>query len=641
MINEDSSNDVMSFDTEMSVERAKDTKKTIKRLIKVLLNQKWKIIIVIFFAIISLAFTMTAPLIFSEAINTIYEGIKNVSASGVFNINFDSIRKLSLLLLIIYLLSSLSNYIQQYVMASVSQTLVLSIRKEISEKLTRVPLRYYDTHKKGEILSRISNDLEKVAETLQSGLMQFITAVLTIIGAMALMFSINWILTLISIFTIAMGVVATSIIGKKSINYFANRQESLGKFNGQIEEYFTGQIVVKTFNMEEEIIDAVEISNNKLYYDEKKAQFITYAINPLIRFMNQIGYVIIAALGAIFVIQGRLSIGIIQAFFLYVEQASEPLTEAAYILNSMQSAIASAERVFEILDEEEEQADSTNYKTISDPKGNIDFKYVRFGYGKELLITGIDLNVTAGQKIAIVGPTGAGKTTLINLLMRFYDLNSGQIKIDGIDINELKKSDLRSLFGMVLQDSWLFDGSIKDNISYSRDRVTISEIQEAARFARADYFIRTLPHGYDTVLNDENSSISQGEKQLLCIARAILANPYILILDEATSSIDTRTELEIQNAMDNLMKGRTSFIIAHRLSTIKNADKILVMDKGNIIEQGSHDELLAKNGLYTDIYNSQFAYRNSKKSYKFMNELVLGELETAIRLRREEREKWR
>lgn len=613
MINEDSSNQVMPFDTEMSVERAKDTKKTIKRLIKVLLNQKWKIIIVIFFAIISLAFTMTAPLIFSEAINTIYEGIKNASDTSVFNINFDTIRKLSLLLLIIYLLSSLSNYIQQYVMTSVSQTLVLSIRKEISEKLTRVPLRYYDTHKKGEILSRISNDLEKVSETLQSGIMQFITAVLTIIGAVVLMFSINWILTLIAIFTIVMGVIATSIIGKKSINYFANRQESLGKFNGQIEEYFTGQMVVKTFNLEEKIIDAVEISNNKLYYDEKKAQFITYAINPLIRFMNQIGYVIIATLGAIFVIQGRLSIGIIQAFFQYVEQSSEPLTEAAYILNSMQSAIASAERVFEILDEEEEQVDLKNYKTISHPKGNIEFNNIKFGYGEKLLITGIDLKVTAGQKIAIVGPTGAGKTTLINLLMRFYDLNGGKIKVDGIDINELKRSDLRSLFGMVLQDSWLFDGSIKDNISYSRDRATISEIQDAARFARADYFIRTLPHGYDTVLNDENSSISQGEKQLLCIARAILANPYILILDEATSSVDTRTELEIQNAMDNLMKGRTSFIIAHRLSTIKNADKILVMDKGDIIEQGSHDELLAKNGLYSDIYNSQFAYRNSKK----------------------------
>lgn len=613
MINEDSSNQVMPFDTEMSVERAKDTKKTIKRLIKVLLNQKWKIIIVIFFAIISLAFTMTAPLIFSEAINTIYEGIKNASDTNVFNINFNTIRKLSLLLLIIYLLSSLSNYIQQYVMASVAQTLVLSIRKEISEKLTRVPLRYYDTHKKGEILSRISNDLEKVAETLQTGLMQFITAILTIIGVVVIMFSINWILALIAIFTIAMAVIATSIIGDKSINYFANRQESLGKFNGQIEEYFTGQMVVKAFNLEDEIIDAVEISNNKLYYDEKKAQFITYAINPLIRFMNQIGYVIIAALGAIFVIQGRLSIGIIQAFFQYVEQSSEPLTEAAYILNSMQSAIASAERVFEILDEEEEQVDLKNYKIISDPKGNIEFNNIRFGYGEKLLITGIDLKVTAGQKIAIVGPTGAGKTTLINLLMRFYDLNSGEIKIEGIGINELERSHLRSLFGMVLQDSWLFDGSIKDNISYSRDRATISEIQDAARFARADYFIRTLPHGYDTVLNDENSSISQGEKQLLCIARAILANPYILILDEATSSVDTRTELEIQNAMDNLMKGRTSFIIAHRLSTIKNADKILVMDKGDIIEQGSHDELLAKNGLYNDIYNSQFAYRNSKK----------------------------
>ncbi|AKN31426.1 ABC transporter [Clostridium carboxidivorans P7] len=606
---EENTSDSISFDTEMSIEKAKDTKKTVKRLIKLLLNQKWKIIIVIFFAIISLTFTMAAPLIFSKAINTIYEGIKNMSSTGSFNIDFHIIKKLSLLLLFIYLLSSLANYIQQNIMAAVSQTLVLSIRKEISEKLSKIPLKYYDTHNKGEILSRISNDLEKVSDTLQSGMMQFITAVLTIIGAVILMLSINWILTLIAIFTIAMGIIATSIIGKKSINYFANRQESLGKFNGQIEEYFTGQMVVKSFNMEDEIISKVQISNNKLYLDEKKAQFITYAINPLIRLMNQIGYVLIASLGAIFVIQGRLSIGLIQAFFQYVDQASEPLTEAAYILNSMQAAIASLERVFEILDEEEEQADTINYKTISNTKGNIIFEDVKFGYGKDLIITGIDLDIKSGEKVAIVGPTGAGKTTLINLLMRFYELNDGKIKIDGIDITKLKRSHLRSLFGMVLQDSWLFDGSIKENISYSRDIATISEVKEAAKLARADYFIRTLPHGYNTVLNDENSSISQGQKQLLCIARAILANPYILILDEATSSVDTRTELEIQNAMDNLMKGRTSFIIAHRLSTIKNADKILVMDKGTIVEQGNHEELLAKGGLYSDIYNSQFTIK--------------------------------
>jgi ATP-binding cassette subfamily B protein len=610
MLNEENSTDAISFDTEMSVEKAKDTRKTVIRLIKLLLNQKWKIIVVIFFTIISLAFTMTAPLIFSKAINTIYEGIKNVSHTGYFNINFNIIKKLSLILLIIYLLSSLANYIEQNIMAAVSQTLVLSIRKKISTKLSKVPLKYYDTHKKGEILSRISNDLEKVSETLQSGMMQFITAVLTIIGAAFFMLSINWILTLIAIFTIIMGVIATSIIGKKSINYFSNRQESLGKFNGQIEEYFTGQMVVKTFNMEEEIINRVEITNNKLYSDEKKAQFITYAIDPLIRLMNQIGYVLIASLGAVFVIQGRLSIGLIQAFFQYVDQASEPLTEAAYILNSMQAAIASLERVFEILDEDESEADPINYKTILNPKGNVTFENVQFGYGEELIIKGINLEVKAGQKVAIVGPTGAGKTTLINLLMRFYELNDGKIKIDGIDITDLKRSDLRSLFGMVLQDSWLFDGSVKDNIAYSKERATISEIKEAAELARADYFIRTLPRGYDTVLNDENSSISQGQKQLLCIARAILANPYILILDEATSSVDTCTELEIQNAMDNLMKGRTSFIIAHRLSTIKNADKILVMDKGNIVEQGNHSELLAKGGLYSDIYNSQFIHQN-------------------------------
>jgi ATP-binding cassette subfamily B protein len=606
MMQEENSKDITSLNSDMSVEKAKDTKKTAKRLFKLLLNQKWKLITVIFFAIASLIFTMTAPLIFSKAINTIVEGIKNVSATGSFNIDFNIIKKLSLLLITIYVISSLSNYIQQYIMATVSQNLVLSIRRKISDKLTKVPLRYYDTHKKGEVLSRVSNDLEKLAETLQTGLMQFITAVLTIIGAVILMFSISYILALIAIVSIIMGIVVTLIIGKKSFNYFINRQESLGVFNGQIEEYFTGQMVVKTFNLEEDLINTVEESNNKLYSHEKKAQFITYAINPLIRLMNQMGYVLIAALGAVFVIQGKLSIGIIQAFFQYLEQASEPLTEAAYTLNSMQAAIASAERVFEILDEEEEKEDYLDNKIISNPKGNIEFEDVKFGYDKNLLITGMNLNVKAGEKVAIVGPTGAGKTTLINLLMRFYEISHGKIKIDGVDITEMERYHLRSLFGMVLQDSWLFDGTIKENIAYSKDRARYSEVENAAKLAKIDHFIKTLPSGYGTVLNDEDSSISQGQKQLLCIARAILANPSILILDEATSSVDTRTELEIQNAMDNLMKGRTSFIIAHRLSTIRNADKILVMDKGNIVEQGSHDELLHRNGLYSDIYNSQF-----------------------------------
>ncbi|MDS0526304.1 ABC transporter ATP-binding protein/permease [Clostridium sp. SHJSY1] len=604
---EENAKDMTSLNSEMSIEKAKNTKKTVKRLIKLLLNQKQKFIIVIFFAIISLIFTMTAPLIFSKAINTIVEGIKNISTNGYFYIDFDIIKKLSLLLLIIYVISSLSNYIQQYVMATVSQTLVLNIREKISDKLTKVPLRYYDTNKKGEILSRVSNDLEKVAESLQTGLMQFITAVFTIIGSVILMFSISWMLGLIAIVTIIMGVVVTLIVGKKSFNYFTNRQESLGVFNGQIEEYFTGQMVVKTFNLEDELINTIEKSNNKLYLNEKKAQFITYAINPLIRLMNQMGYVLIAALGAIFVIQGKLSIGIIQAFFQYLDQASEPLTEAAYTINTMQAAIASAERVFEILDEEEEKAINLDYKTISNPKGNISFEDVKFGYDENLLITGMNLNVKAGEKVAIVGPTGAGKTTLINLLMRFYELSSGKIKIDGIDITEIERSHLRSLFGMVLQDSWLFDGTIKENISYSKDKTKYSEVENAAKLAKIDHFIKALPNGYGTVLNDEDSSVSQGQKQLLCIARAILGEPSILILDEATSSVDTRTEMEIQNAMDNLMKGRTSFIIAHRLSTIKNADKILVMDKGNIVEQGSHDELLKRNGLYSDIYNSQFA----------------------------------
>lgn len=411
----------------------------------------------------------------------------------------------------------------------------------------------------------------------------------------------------VSIITILVGLAITAVIGIKSGKYFANRQQSLGVLNTRIEEYFSGQTEIKTFTMEEEAKDLTKESIDQLYKDDKKAQFIMFAIMPIIRLANQVGYVLIAAMGARFAIQGRISIGDIQAFFQYVSQASEPLTEASYVLNSLQAAIASAERVFEVLDEVEDQQDSEEAKKIRNPKGDITFENVQFGYGESLLMDGVNFDVKAGQKVAIVGPTGAGKTTLINLLMRFYEIKGGAIKIDGTDIRSFERHYLRSLFGMVLQDSWMFDGTVSENISYGRHKASKSEIIDAAKVARADYFIRTLPNGYESVINDENANISQGQKQLLCIARAILSNPYILLLDEATSSVDTRTELEIQKAMDNLMQGRTSFIIAHRLSTIKNADIILVMDKGTIIEKGSHEELLQKKGMYSEIYNSQFA----------------------------------
>lgn len=600
--------DILDMGDDMSTERAKDTKKTVKKLFQLLLKQKWRLMTVLLFAITSVGLTLYTPQVISRGIDLIFEGVMEGLHSGTnsFNIDFRQLGEIVLLLLGIYIASSLLTYIQYFMMSKVAQNFVLSLRKDLSQKLTDVPLRFYDTNKKGEILSRVSNDLERVNQVLQEGLLGLMTSILTIIGAIVLMIRMNWVLSTISMVSIFLGLVITAVIGAKSHERFTNRQKSLGKFNGQIEEYFSGQTVMKVFNLEDEMKENVDHSIDELYRDDRKAQFIMFVIMPIIRFVNQIGYVVIAGVGATFVIQGRLSIGQIQAFFQYVNQASEPLAEATFTINNLQSAIASAERVFEVLDEVEEQQDSQHAKRIPSPKGNITFENVKFGYGEKLLMDGVNFQIKAGQKVAIVGPTGAGKTTLINLLMRFYELNDGSIKIDGVDTKDLTRSYLRSLFGMVLQDSWLFDGTVADNIGYSREKVTKSEIVHAARLARADYFIRTLPNGYDSVMNDENTSISQGQKQLLCIARAMLANPQMLLLDEATSSVDTRTELEIQKAMDHLMEGRTSFIIAHRLSTIRNADMILVMDKGNIVEQGSHDELLQKNGMYSDIYNSQF-----------------------------------
>ena len=442
--------------------------------------------------------------------------------------------------------------------------------------------------------------------------MQFIITIVTIIGAVTLMLVISPLLTLIAFVMIIVGMVITALVARRSQHCFARNQKTLGELNGHIEEFFTGQVVIKAFNREDASTQTVEEVNERLYAASRNAQFITFAVNPLIRLMNQIGYVLIAVMGAFFVIQGRLSLGVIQAFFQYVNQASEPITEAAYIFNSMQAAIASAERVFEVLDEEDEVPDISPAKALTEPKGDVRFEHVRFGYSpNRLLMKDISIDVKAGEKIAVVGPTGAGKTTLINLLMRFYELDGGRILIDNIDIRDLRRGDLRSQFGMVLQDTWLFGGTIEDNIAYGRKAATREEIVHAAKAARADHFIRTLPQGYQTILNDEASNISQGQRQLLTIARAILADPAILILDEATSSVDTRTELEIQKAMDHLMKGRTSFVIAHRLSTIIDADHILVMKNGTIVEQGTHLGLLAQNGFYADLYNSQFTVKAS------------------------------
>lgn len=606
-------NEVTTFDDGMSAEKARYAGKTAKRLFSKLLEQKGKLIVVLISVVFSCAFTLAAPMVIGQAINQIFDSVRHSLETGAaFIMNFSAMGQILGLLLCLYVFSAAFNYLQQYLMASVSQKLTLSLRESLSAKLARMPLSYFDSHKKGDILSRATNDLEKVADTLQEGLMQFIITIVTIIGAVTLMLVISPLLTLIAFVMIIVGMVITALVARRSQHCFARNQKTLGELNGHIEEFFTGQVVIKAFNREDASTQTVEEVNERLYAASRNAQFITFAVNPLIRLMNQIGYVLIAVMGAFFVIQGRLSLGVIQAFFQYVNQASEPITEAAYIFNSMQAAIASAERVFEVLDEEDEVPDISPAKALTEPKGDVRFEYVRFGYSpNRLLMKDISIDVKAGEKIAVVGPTGAGKTTLINLLMRFYELDGGRILIDNIDIRDLRRGDLRSQFGMVLQDTWLFGGTIEDNIAYGRKAATREEIVHAAKAARADHFIRTLPQGYQTILNDEASNISQGQRQLLTIARAILADPAILILDEATSSVDTRTELEIQKAMDHLMKGRTSFVIAHRLSTIIDADHILVMKNGTIVEQGTHLGLLAQNGFYADLYNSQFTVKAS------------------------------
>ena len=596
----------MDAGMEMSTEKAKDAKKTVKQLLSTLSVQKWLILAAFIFATAAVILNLRAPKIFARAMNVVADGIMPaVFGYGPIAIDFTLLASFALTLCGIYLAVAILTYFQEYLMAEVSQKLVLSLRQQLAEKLAHVPLKFYDSHKKGEILSRVTNDLERLNEILASGIMRLFTSGVTIFGAIILMFRINWILTLIAIGAIIVGLFITVIVSMKSSTYFTARQRSMGVFNSHIEEYFSGQVEIKTFNLEDEASEKTNSAINQLYEDDKKAQFFMFAIMPIIRLFNQIGYVLIAALGATFVISGRIDIGQIFSFFQYLQMSAEPMAEASFILNSFQSAIASAERVFELLDELEE-SDIENGIVLSEPKGDISFENVQFGYGGELLMHGVNFSVKAGQKIAIVGPTGAGKTTLVNLLMRFYEISGGSIKVDGIDIREFQRSYLRSLFGMVLQDSWIFDGTIAENIAYGRPNAQQDEIVAAAKAARADFFIRTLPKGYDTVMDDENANLSQGEKQLLCIARAILAKPHFLLLDEATSSVDTRTEIQIQTAMDNLMRGRTSFIIAHRLSTIKNADMILVMDHGNIVEIGSHDELLASGGMYSGIYNSQF-----------------------------------
>lgn len=593
----------------MPVQKAKNFKGTFKRLIGYLKPHRVRLTAVFLMAILSTVFTIIGPKLMGNATTKLFEGmmmkIKGVPGAKV---DFDYILHILIVLAGLYIFSSLFSYFQQYVMAGVAQKTVYDLRKEVNEKLTRLPLKFYDSRTHGEVLSRVVNDMDNISNTLQQSLTQLITSIVTLVGVIVMMLTISPLMTLIVILTLPLSILATAGIAKKSQKFFMGQQKALGELNGHVEEMYTGHQIVKAFGREEKSISDFNTINERLYESGRKAQFISGIIMPLMAFINNIGYVLVSVVGGILVTKRAITIGDIQAFIQYARQFSQPITQTAQIANIIQSTIASAERVFELLDEEEEVLEVVDAKVIKLPKGDVAFENVVFGYKEnETIIKGMNIDVKKGQTIAIVGPTGAGKTTLINLLMRFYEINEGKITIDGVDITELKRGNLRSMFGMVLQDTWLFNGTIKDNIAYGRENATDEEIIRAARAARADHFIRTLPDGYETILNEEASNISQGQKQLLTIARAILADPTILILDEATSSVDTRTEVLIQQAMNELMKGRTSFVIAHRLSTIRDADLILVMNHGDVVEKGNHEELLAKGGFYADLYNSQFA----------------------------------
>ncbi|WP_404275716.1 ABC transporter ATP-binding protein [Exiguobacterium undae] len=591
----------------MMGEKPKNFKATFRRLLGYLKPRRTALIAVFIAAILSTIFMIAGPKIMGTAITELFEGAyaKFQGVPGA-EIDFTKIGQILLVLAGLYVISSLFSYIQQYIMSSVAQKTVYDLRENVNQKLERLPLKYYDGRPNGETLSRVTNDIDTIGSTLQQSVTSFITSIVTIVGILIMMLTISPLLTLISLVSLPLSIFAIRPILKRSQKYFADQQRTLGQLNGHVEEMYTGHPVVKAFGHERKAVEQFDAVNDELYEAGRKAQFISGIIMPMMMFIGNISYVLISVVGGILVTQRSISIGDIQAFITYTRQFTQPITQTANIANIVQSTVAAAERVFELLDEEEEVKEVTTHQ-LAKADGAVTFEHVDFGYGEQLLIEDMNIDVKPGQTVAIVGPTGAGKTTLINLLMRFYELNHGVIRIDGIDTRKMSREDLRTTFGMVLQDTWLFNGTIRDNLAYGKTGATEEEIVEAAKTAHADHFIRTLPDGYDTVLNEEASNISQGQKQLLTIARAVLADPPIMILDEATSSVDTRTEIFIQKAMKRLMEGRTSFVIAHRLSTIKDADLILVMDQGSVIEQGTHEELLAANGFYADLYNSQFS----------------------------------
>lgn len=587
-------------------EKAKDFKGTIKKLLKYMRRYYGAIAFVILFAIASTVFNIVGPTILGNATTEIFNGlVKKVQGTG--GINFSKIRGILLTLLGLYLTSAAFSFLQGLIMTHVSNNTTYQMRKDISEKIHRMPMEYFESRTFGEVLSRITNDVDTLGQSLNQSMTQIITSVATIIGVFVMMIRISVPMTVAVVVILPVSFLMIGAIMKKSQPYFQAQQALLGEVNGQVEEIYSGHNIVKVFNKEKSVVEEFEKVNEKLYNSAWRSQFFSGAMMPLMQFVGNLGYVVVAILGGFLAIKNTIEVGQIQSFIQYVRNFTQPITQLAQVGNMMQTTAASAERVFEFLEEEEEEEVKENPVDVSSLDGNVTFEHVSFGYNeKQRVINDFSVEVKEGQKIAIVGPTGAGKTTMIKLLMRFYDVSGGSIKIDGYDVRDFKRSDIRQMFGMVLQDTWLYNASVRDNIRYGKLDASEEEIQGAARAAFAHHFIETQPKGYDMIINEESNNISQGQKQLLTIARAILADPKILILDEATSSVDTRTEERIQKAMDNLMEGRTSFVIAHRLSTIKDADMILVMNHGDIVEQGNHEELLAKGGFYANLYNSQF-----------------------------------
>lgn len=594
------------------VEKAKNFKQTLKKLFHYLARYKFVIFVVVLCAIISTVFNIVGPKILGNITTEIYAGVMKMIA-GTGGIDFSAIKNIVILLTILYLVSSIFQYLQSYLMVGVGQKFTYSLRKGISEKINKLPIKYFDKKTHGEVLSYITNDVDTIAQNLNQSITQVITSITTLIGILIMMLSISWQMSIVAVLILPVSAIFTMNVVKKSQKYFKNQQEFLGHVNGHIEEMYGNHTLIKVFNGEEKSICQFNEYNDKLYHSAWKAQFLSGLMQPIMNFIANIGYVIICIMGGVYASRGTITVGNIQSFIQYTRQFTQPITQLANVMNMIQAMIAACERVFEFLEEDEEVPDVKNPQSIENIRGEVTFEHVKFGYDEsKMIIKDFSAKVEQGKKIAIVGPTGAGKTTIVKLLMRYYDINSGKIRIDGIDIKDFKRDDLRSLFAMVLQDTWCFNGTVMENIRYGKLDSTDEEVIAAAKAAQVDHFVRTFSEGYNALLNEDSTNISQGQKQLLTIARAFLVNPKILILDEATSSVDTKTEMQIQKAMDNLMKGRTSFVIAHRLSTVRDADLILVINEGDIIEQGTHEELLEKDGFYAKLYNSQFEECNDE-----------------------------